>query len=276
MPVLHVALIHNRNEERLAAIRPDIQRMVEEHAATISEHAWQTDLSASPLTTLRLLKANRRHERMHREHLRFRGRPRARSTLRPALITAAKSFIRGDRLVRYRGALIEQLLTDKHIRAWTTFIDSEADVLIVLEDDAVFRTDSFHGLAALIQRIGPDIARPIYVDVAGGFPLRKVVDPRLGKVAWSGVTEFPIPFTNTTCGYLATRPLVVAMLERVTWDSELRSLGVDWLINELMMRCHRDEPVICFHTDPPVLSHGSLTGIYQSEIASRPLPKAQG
>lgn len=274
MPSLHVALIHNHNENRLAAIRPSIHRIVEELAATVSEHAWQVALATSPLTVLRLLRANRQHERMHRRHLRFRGSPRPRSTLLPALSTATKSLLRGDRLARYRGALIEQLLTDKHIRVWTTFLDSDAEVLMVLEDDAVFHADSLDGLIALIQRLGPTITHPIYVDIAGGFPLRKIVDSRIGAAAWPGVTEFPMPFTNTTCAYLATRSLVAAMLEHVTWDGELRSMGPDWLINELMMRCHQDEPILSFHTDPPVLSHGSLTGIYPSEIASRPLPKA--
>jgi GR25 family glycosyltransferase involved in LPS biosynthesis len=175
--------------------------------------------------------------------------------------------------VRYRGPIVERLLTDKHIRAWTMFIDSSADVLLALEDDAVFLPDSLHRLAALLARVKTNIADPVYVDLAGGFPLRKIVGVSTGSEDSAGLTAFDVPFTNTTCGYLVTRPLVISMLEQLTWRPELRDVGIDWLMNELMMRAHLVMPIICLHSDPPLFNHGSLTGAYPSDIVMRPITK---
>lgn len=43
------------------------------------------------------------------------------------------------------------MLTDKHVRAWSMFLDSEADVLVVIEDDAVVPDDAAARLATIFS-----------------------------------------------------------------------------------------------------------------------------
>jgi hypothetical protein len=174
-----------------------------------------------------------------------------------------------------RSAAIERLVTEKHLRAWTSFVDGTDDILIAFEDDAGFLPTSGDRLAALLSgQVQTDVAA--YIDLAGGFPLRKIVDPgRAARVA-AGVVRFDVPFGNTTAGYLATRPLVEMMLREVTWQPELRHAGADWLVNELLMRVHSRQPVVCLHADPPIFTHGTFTGAFESSISPRPGAKSGG
>jgi hypothetical protein len=275
LPAVRIALIHNGDPERLATIRPPIQALVTRLGATSSEHHWQPPLESHPYTTLQLFRGGRRDERMHRQHLRFRGRRAGSSALLPALRAAVGALLRPDPVGRFPGAVIERLVTEKHLRAWTAFLDRTDDVLIVFEDDAGFLPTSGDRLVGLLSHhVRPDV--PTYVDLAGGFPLRKLVDASRATSITDGLLAFPEPFGNTTAGYLVTRPLVERMLQEVLWHPDLRHTGPDWLVNELLMRVHAHRPVVCLHGEPSMLTHGTFTGAFASAIAPRPVAKPGG
>lgn len=170
----------------------------------------------------------------------------------------------------FHSALIEQVVTEKHARAWSTFLDSEADVLVVLEDDAVVPEGAAAQLAAILADDRIDARRLLYLDLAGGFPLRKLCEPSVLEHLGGGLIRIRSPFGNTTCGYAISRPLAAAMLTELTWDPVLRRIGPDWLVNELMMRIHKRTPIDCIHTEPTILGHGSFLGTHESHIQTRP------
>lgn len=152
------------------------------------------------------------------------------------------------------------------------FLEAEADVLIALEDDALIPENAAEQIATLFSDARIDVGQSIYIDLAGGYPLRKISRPDAVQRLGGGLVRTEVPFGNTTCGYALTRPLAAKMLSELTWDPHLRELGPGWLVNELMMRIHPRAPIACFHTEPTILGHGSFLGTYPSEIQARPVP----
>lgn len=268
-------LIHNGSEERLRVIRPKLRALVEQFDAQLHETHWQPDLGTSRAGALRWFVRSRSAERAHRRHLRFRGNARPDPTILDSIRELLRSALRRRTEGRRpRGALIEQVLTEKHARAWGMFLDAEADVLIALEDDAVIPADAAERIATLLSDARIDVGQPMYIDLAGGFPLRKIARPTAIQRLDGGLVRTKVPFGNTTCGYALSRPLAAEMLSELTWDPLLRELGPDWLVNELMMRIHPRVPIDCIHAEPTIFGHGSFLGTYASEIQARPAPKA--
>jgi len=274
-PRVLFALIHNGDEGRLAAIRPPLTEGARQLRAEVHEFHWQPDPDASGVSLLSRLLANRIDERRHRRHLRFRGSGRPAPTLGAALRATAGALLRRGATDPFQSAIIERLLTDKHIRAWTALLDSEAQAVIVLEDDAVLTSAGFSRLKDLIESDRIELSTHVYLDLAGGYPIMKLCRPDAVRRLDQDLLETPA-FGNTTCGYLVSRPLAALMVAELTWHPTLRRMGPDWLVNELLMRIHRTSPVRCLHAEPSVFGHGSFLGVHASLISPRPAPRDTG
>jgi hypothetical protein len=272
-PKPRFALIHHGSARRLAVIRPRLAGLASELGGEVREFHWQPDPSFADSTLVERFRVSRFSERLHRQHLRFRGRRRPPVTLGVSLREVVRCLTRRDGGQPFRSQLVEQVLTDKHVRAWTDFLDSPAEVLIVLEDDAVIADDTAARLRSVLGDARLDPGGLLYLDLAGGFPLRKLCEPdRLLRLD-GGMVRTGVPFGNTTCGYALSRPLAAKMVTELAWRPELRCVGPDWLVNELLMRIHLRTPVDCVHTEPTILGHGSFLGTYESHIQARPAPK---
>jgi hypothetical protein len=165
-------------------------------------------------------------------------------------------------------AYICRQLTAKHLRAWEFFMNADADFLVVMEDDVIFKEDSAKRFDDLVLRalslMTNNKKKFIYFDLAGGF---NVDDLNLSKVMQvkGEVIAMLKPATNTTCCYLISKDLAEYFLNQVYENSYLRLLAADWLINSLFLKLKNDY-VDCFHFDPPIFIHGSTNGIYNSTI----------
>lgn len=81
-----------------------------------------------------------------------------------------------------RSSAIEMMVTDKHIRTWSQFLDSGADYLIVFEDDVVFKNDSNLRISKLLDNLKRNyLKKPCYVDLGGGFSLADLKVANLEK-----------------------------------------------------------------------------------------------
>jgi hypothetical protein len=165
-----------------------------------------------------------------------------------------------------RNRAIEVMLTDKHIRAWLQFLDSEADYLVVFEDDVIFKEDS----NLRINQLSFDLSqthlnRPLYVDLGGGCSLADLMISSLETRHDENYRYYQKPVTNTTCAYLISRELIKkfnAILTRKPW---LRLISIDWMINSLFISMGKDvSSVVCMHADPTIFNHGTKTGEYIS------------
>ncbi len=179
--------------------------------------------------------------------------------------TRKKLSLVGDQAKRWvHNSHIETIVTDKHVRLWQQFLDTDKRYLLVFEDDAVFKEGSILGVLSLCAHLDShESSRPVYVDLAGGCAIQDLAIDKLLAEQDENFRRYRKPVTNTACVYMVNRATVeifVAGLIRRPW---LRLISVDWLMNRLFMqRNFQDDQVLCLHAAPTIFQHGSTTGHY--------------
>lgn len=169
----------------------------------------------------------------------------------------------GFRSLQWRTRQIEKLVTAKHIRAWEEFVQSPHTTLVVIESDATLAPDSLGGVANALERATRD--EPTYVNLAGGFTQNELLIEGLAAEGRDGMTIFSLPVTNTSCAYAINRSLVLNILSFLDESPGSRVLGIDWLFNAFFINeTSRGNRILCLHSQPPALQHGSITGVTQS------------
>lgn len=249
-------------------IRPALSKLADDlgssRSVTRIEVSWQPALA--PSSTAIVLKRNLQYQILERNWLRYRGqKPTRRSSVMRKFFKFAKSFLQnkdglGERLPR--NSAIELAVTDKHIRAWDRFLDSDADLLICFEDDAIFKESSAAGLSdvlAAIAHLKPQ--ELLYVDLAGGMPVSALRIAALEDRKEGSFTYYKKPVTNTACAYLLNRSTAGLFRSILSKSPNLRLFGIDWLMNALFIELEKQGmKTLCFHADPTVFNHGSTTG----------------
>jgi hypothetical protein len=269
---LCVALIHNNNEQRNALVRPNIDRLRAELSSLCSietlEISYQT-----PIQPHGILLALRRDILKHRLEYEWRQYRQLESSVFRDFLGSIKSlekkYLSRDTKSRdrwRRSSAIEVMVTDKHIRAWDRFLELDCDLLICLEDDAVFKPDSIEQFAAVIHEIATlEPQSNLYVDLAGGCSLSDLQIAHLVQRKKGFLTFYERAVTNTACAYLLSKPLVASFKAALVRLPALRLIGIDWMINKLLIELHcAGGSCICFHADPTVFKHGSTTGDFQA------------
>ena len=162
----------------------------------------------------------------------------------------------------WRARQVESFVTAKHIAAWRRLADGPQDLLLVLESDAALTPDS----VADIRAVGTAArGSALYVNLAGGLDGASIGIGHLHRERIGDVVRLAKPVTNTSCAYLVDRGLVTGMLDFLDRNPGAARLGIDWLVNAYFLDAEqRDASITCLHADPPVLLHGSLTGVTRS------------
>lgn len=265
---LCLALIHNNDAARNALIRPALSKLADElglsRQVTSVEVSWQPALA--PSSTAVVLKRNLQYQILERNWVRYRGqKPTRRSSVMRKFFKFAKSFLLnkdglGERLPR--NSAIELAVTDKHIRAWDRFLDSDADLLICFEDDAIFKDTSAADLSDVLAVIAHTKPQELlYVDLAGGMPISNLKIAALEDRKEGFFTYYKKPVTNTACSYLLNRSTAGLFRSILSNSPELRHVSIDWLLNALFIELEKQGmKALCFHADPTVFNHGSTTG----------------
>lgn len=263
-----LALVHNNDESRNAAIRSGLAKLGDFLGAcrrvTSVEVSWQPPLASS--STGIVLKRNLQYQILERNWLRYRAqKPTRRLSVARKFFNFSKSFLQNkdglsERLPR--NSAIELAVTDKHIRAWDRFLDSDADLLICFEDDAIFKESSAADLSIVlagITHLKPD--ELLYVDLAGGMPVSTLKIAALEDRKEGFFTYYKKPVTNTACSYLLSRSTACLFKAIILNQPSLRHVSIDWLLNALFIELEKQgKHSLCFHADPTVFNHGSTTG----------------
>lgn len=262
-----LALVHNNNAVRNAHIQPSLNelraRLSQTHAVSLIEVSAQAPIEPHgvPMALLR----DAIYQLLDRDWRRYRRLPVQLLPLHVARFAwgSVKKYARGARTWQ-RNSAVEMVVTDKHVRAWSAFLDTGSDCLICFEDDAVFKSDSIDRLVALLD--APDLLDgPLYADLAGGCSQEALQIHNL-EVSWDGsFRRYSKPVTNTACAYLLSRPLATRFCQSVARRPWLRLIGIDWLMNTCLMQMADDgERCACLHADPTIFKHGTTTGEYVS------------
>lgn len=262
---LHIALVHNHQPNRNAYLLPRLEALAASFDAPLTLIAWQPPLVPHGLA-LRI-RRDWRYYRLQLAWSRYRGHgTRAAIGIHRGfasqLAALARDPAKRQRLCRI--STIETIVTAKHITAWQAFLDGDATHLLVCEDDLVFRPDSEPRLrAALADAAATPQLR--YVDIAGGLAPDLLGIDRLVAARDDGRVHYARAVTNTACGYLLSRELAGQYLAILLRRPELRLVGIDWMMNAMLMQLQRDGIVVTgLHHDPPIFGHGTFSGDYTS------------
>jgi hypothetical protein len=154
-------------------------------------------------------------------------------------------------------------VTAKHVYAWQEFVASPSSALVLLEADATLTPESISRVTKALTEAATDL--PTYVNLAGGLDRSAIAIENLAAGDLNGMMVFGQPVTNTSCAYVVNRSLAVELLSFVTAAPEVANLGIDWLFNAFFIdETYKGESIRCFHSEPPALLHGSLTGVTRS------------
>jgi GR25 family glycosyltransferase involved in LPS biosynthesis len=161
---------------------------------------------------------------------------------------------------------IEIALTSKHLATWDAFRTSNFDFLLVMEADATWNESQKDALSKVLGALAQENLD--YLNIAGGLSLEDLqVDRLISNKEIIGGQEFLTfskPVTNTNCAYIINRPLVKLLLDRANDPSnrEGEQLGADWFMNDLFIKiCGRGHKIRSQHFSPPLLMHGSMSGV---------------
>lgn len=263
-------IVHNRNATRNGYLFPHIEALitaVRQRHPVLRIEAWsQPDVQ--PHSVRMALLRDFLYFKLDREWSRYRLLP-VKASVRAARVfvkNAIKKYCPpGEQAFRWmRNSHIETIVTDKHIRIWQQFLDTDMRYLLVFEDDAVFKDDSIQRLCALhaqLMLMQPD--SPIYIDLGGGCTLDQLAINKLESRQETGFRHYRKPTTNTACAYMLNRATVKLFTQHLVRRPWLRLIGIDWMMNKLFMLSNlADDQVYCVHADPSMFQHGSTTGHY--------------
>ena len=269
-----IALIHNQNNQRNAYIQPllnDLKTKLIEHFSAIEiEISSQPEIKPHSLRMAFLRDAM--YQALDREWCRYRRiRPQRLPLQAPRLLLKSlKKYSHAEDSWR-RNSRVETIITDKHVRAWSAFLETGCHFLICFEDDAVFKNDSVQRVTEMLHMLfEAGIDTPVYIDLAGGCKLEQLKIDHLETGREASFRHYSKPVTNTACAYLISRPLATIFQESITRRPWLRLIGIDWMMNKLFMQMASDGVECrCMHADPTIFNHGTTTGEYISWQANR-------
>ena len=262
-----LALIHNNNEERNARIRPSLSKLTAECefiSSLVIDISYQS--AVYPHSNRMAFTKDAMYKNLSRKWRRYR--LDSTTWLPRDILRFTKKSIRRyifdkkkDRETWKKLSPIEVAVTDKHIRAWSAFLDTDADYLLCFEDDAVFKQDSIPRLADLNDILDQHKNDRIYIDLAGGCSQAALKISKL-EINHDGVfRHYSKPATNSACVYLMSRSVVQQFNGILAQKPWLRLMAVDLMMNQLFtIMEHYGIKTKCMHADPTIFNHGSTTG----------------
>ena len=164
----------------------------------------------------------------------------------------------------YQHIKIEEIVAQKHIKAWKHFLKSNKEIMVIFEDDAVCQEDSEIRLIDCFNKLKNFDFDNFFIDFAGGLDPNHVIPKR--KIKKSNY-EFIIVkglYTNTACSYLINRKLVKKLYKEFQKSKLNYFFPIDHLINKLGLKINRTKNLFSIHIHNPLFTHGSFKGNIKS------------
>lgn len=270
---IKLVLIHHGDEERVRAISSTVAQVVD--ALTPFGHVATREIwHQPPIAPLSLPVVAGRRVRQWRLERRWAGHlgVNRRWVLSSGLLAVRLAELLWPRMLRKAGkrACIELALTAKHELAWRIAHEDEDDLLVVLEDDARAHSASSERIRQLVRFAQAHHAlHHAFIDLAGGLSREELRLGGVGQPRGEGIISLTSPATNTTCGYAAGGAVVSRLVEKAVLEPASTRLPADWFINCCFLESQaqkRQPQIVCLHSDPHALTHGSIHGAVPSSI----------
>ena len=163
-------------------------------------------------------------------------------------------------------SLIESIVTQKHLTALTRFLDSdENDYIVVMESD--FLISDYRSFTEDIENFIDSLKKQyIFVNLGGGYNLRKIGCECLLDRSSNKITEQTKPFTNTAVSYIMNKNLVFELVNFINLKrSGPLNLAIDWTLNDFFLHASNTALKISgYYAHPPFVKHGSFQENYVS------------
>jgi len=169
-----------------------------------------------------------------------------------------------DTIKTYQHFKIEEIVAQKHIKAWKHFLKSKKKIMVIFEDDAVCKEDSEIRLIDFFNKLKNFDFDNFFIDFAGGLDPNDVIPKRKIK---KSKYEFMIVkglYTNTACSYLINRKLVKKLYKEFQKSKLNYFFPIDHLINKLGLKINRTKNLNSIHIHNPLFTHGSFKGNIKS------------
>lgn len=158
---------------------------------------------------------------------------------------------------------VVEILTEKHVRAWTSALDDSIDVLLVLEDDAILED---HATPVLSQAFGYiRHSAPTFINLSKGNSLAGYAKEYI--VENPNENWFKLKAADTACAYMVNRAGLKLLAEHYLKRSETAVIGADFVITDALLRNSEFEVL---HSESPPFTNGTLFGVFESQTGSLP------
>ena len=157
----------------------------------------------------------------------------------------------------------ELALTDKHIRCLTGFMESEAEFLLVLEDDVSISTETHLTPESLARKLDEPLEAPLFLSLTKAFTIEELGIVRGVEPHNDEFLRLANGATNTTAAYVVNRSFVDSGHAYLLEHPFVRTMPSDWMLTVLMRRM---KGLVCLHAKSAPFVNGSLLGLTQSEI----------
>lgn len=141
--------------------------------------------------------------------------------------------------------------TFKHLVAWKYAVKSPESYILVLEDDVIFRLNSFERLHCLLLNLPKNAD---FICLAGGSLIKssKILKNNHNKNLFN-VTP---GLTRTICGYIISKKF----LSKIFSSKHKFNLPIDFELNYLFYK----KKASVYWTEPTIFIHGSVKNAYSS------------
>lgn len=153
---------------------------------------------------------------------------------------------------------VKRAIAGKHLHLFETALNSDADFLMVLEDDAVLNEEGAQGFEELVPRtvkhLGAD--ERWYLNLGGES--REQLIANLAPFAApdiAGFVKLRPAQVDTVCAFIVSRSALQEIWKTVLFRPEIRASPPDHLMNYIMDQ----EEISCLHASPSFFIHGSTS-----------------
>jgi hypothetical protein len=164
-----------------------------------------------------------------------------------------------------RHRLIERAVTEKHIHSILSFLNSDCEWCVILEDDFQIKKDGVVKVKKFMQDvIKSNYHNPTYIDICGTGSLN--ID-ELGLEQYDGIcSQFKPHRSNTCCGYMINRKMAELIVAATLKLPSIKYLAIDWLLNVVFFKYKQlgFDDVLTLRSNHYFLMHGSFLGITKS------------
>lgn len=143
--------------------------------------------------------------------------------------------------------------TFKHLIAWKLALKSPESHILILEDDVIFKLNSFQRLHYLFQNFPTDSD---YICLAGGSLIKQ--SKKIKNIFNKNLFKINPSLTRTICGYIISKKF----LSKIFSNKPTFSLPIDFEINFLFS--NKKNKISAYWTEPTILTHGSVEQYYPS------------